>query len=381
MVKINKIDNKINQAFHDKKFNRSLKAVGKVAQKQVLPAVVSTAIPLASTALGAVATTYGGPMAGQVVQGMSQNLMEQYIPDKYQSKNKYGNMFGDALNQGIGAMSGDVDPYAMMNLRNQFANQVSKDLGISKSTSVLKPQGAQPMKPPKYNTMPYRQASNSLVGFDVFPTQMQYKQPVYNPENPYEDIMQQLYNKNYMATQSQTDKNAENDAIYKDANIINNADDMIIKTSPYQQTEGSVKGLLGAGLKPEIHIDINSHNNKSGKYKMGDGIKSRGRPKTSKSTSVLKPKTADEVQKIQNKKMAKYNKFMSARQGLNPDEEDLDLSVAPNPSLQQLLRHRKSKVKREGDEDLRALLKFLKNETGVKTPRELRKNRGHIFDN
>ena len=85
MVKINKIDNKINQAFHDKKFNRSLKAVGKVAQKQVLPAVVSTAIPLASTALGAVATTYDGPMAGQVVQGMSQNLMEQYIPDKYQN--------------------------------------------------------------------------------------------------------------------------------------------------------------------------------------------------------------------------------------------------------------------------------------------------------
>jgi hypothetical protein len=163
-------------------------------------------------------------------------------------------------------------------------------------------------------------------------------------------------------------KNAENDAIYKDANIINNADDMIIKTSPYQQTEGSVKGLLGAGLKPEIHIDINSHNNKSGKYKMGDGIKKRNRGR---------PKSADEVQKIQNKKMAKYNKFMSARQGLNPDEEDLDLSVAPNPSLQQLLRHRKSKVKREGDEDLRALLKFLKNETGVKTPREIRKNRGH----
>jgi hypothetical protein len=304
--------------------------------------------------LGAVATTYGGPMAGQVVQGMSQNLMEQYIPDKYQSKNKYVNMFGDALNQGIGAMSGDVDPNAMMNLQNQFVNQVSKDLG------------PKPMKPPKYqnrqaflnteyHTMPYRQASNSLVGFDVYPTQMQYKQPVYNPENPYEDIMQQLYNKNYMSMSNlppqptqEINKNAENDAIYKDANIINNADDMIIKTSPYQQTEGSVKGLLGAGLK------------------------------TSKSTSVLKPKvrgrpkSADEVQKIQNKKMAKYNKFMSARQGLNPDEEDLDLSVAPNPSLQQLLRHRKSKVKREGDEDLRALLKFLKEETGVKTPRERR---------
>jgi hypothetical protein len=284
--------------------------------------------------LGAVATTYGGPMAGQVVQGMSQNLMEQYIPDKYQSKNKYVNMFGDALNQGIGAMSGDVDPNAMMNLQNQFVNQVSKDLG------------PKPMKPPKYQN---RQAflNTEYNTMPIWPEQMQYKQPVYNPENPYEDIMQQLYNKNYMSMSNlppqptqEINKNAENDALYKDANIINNADDMIIKMSPYQQTEGSVKGLLGAGIKTS---------------------KSRGRPKS-----------ADEVQKIQNKKMAKYNKFMSARQGLNPDEEDLDLSVAPNPSLQQLLRHRKSKVKREGDEDLRALLKFLKEETGVKTPRERR---------
>ena len=85
---------KADEALHDRKFQNSLKKVGKIAQKQVLPAVVSTAIPVASTALGALATTYGGPQAGQMVQGMSQELMKQYIPDKYQSDNKYVNMVG-----------------------------------------------------------------------------------------------------------------------------------------------------------------------------------------------------------------------------------------------------------------------------------------------
>lgn len=383
MVKFNKIDNKINEALHDKKFNRGLRKVGKFAEKQVLPAVVSTAIPLASTALGAVATTYGGPMAGQFVQGMSQNLMDQYIPDKYQSNNKYINMFGDALNQGIGAMNGDIDPNALMNLQGQFAGQVSKDLSRLSTP-----------KQPKYNYAPQ---------MPYFPPQMQYQKPVYNPDNPYEDLLQQLYNKYNMPPstpqiQPVDDPNDDNDAIYKSAEIYNNGDNMTNAIPPFQQMEGSMRGLFGAGLRPEIHIDINSHNNRKGKYKMGEGFgpgfRPDGKPTSAPITAqrrppppppVIKgsgnkrgrPKTASEVQKLQDKKMAEYSKKIRQRESIYSDEEYPELARAPNPSLHQYLNMSKRKAKKEGEEDLRAILKYMKEMEGIETPRERRRNKGH----
>lgn len=309
MVKINK---KINEGLHDRKFNNSLKKIGKVAQKQVLPAVVSTAIPLASTALGAVATTYGGPMAGQFVQGMSQELMNQYIPDKYQSNNKYVNMFGDALNQGIGAMNGDVDPYAMMNLENQFMGQVSHDL--------TKPRGM-----PKQEQ--YYQP----------PPQYQYQRPVYNPDNPYQDLIQQLMNKSHNALppppiapnapqpENKTeDFNAKNDALYKGAEI--SGDNMTVAVPPYQQMEGSIQGLLGAGISK----------------------RKRGRPKN-----------ADQVQKIQNRMTSQYNKKMKARVAKYPDDDYPELSRAPNPSLEQYLGVTRRKTKKKNDEELVKLVKAI----------------------
>jgi hypothetical protein len=334
MVKINKLVNKskniaknavneTDEALHDRKFNNSLKKVGKIAQKQVLPAVVSTAIPLASTALGAVATTYGGPMAGQMVQGMSQELMKQYIPDKYQSDNKYVNMFGDALNQGIGAMNGDIDPNAMMNLQNQFSGQVVNDL--------TKPRGKH--KQSQY----YPQPSNLTSNFDAKEQpQYQYQRPVYNPDNPYEDLIQQLMNKSHGAMPSQIleqaiDNNAKNDALYKGAQISN--DNMTLSTPPFQQMEGNVQGLMGTGIK-----------------------KKRGRPLKS-----------DQVQRIQDKKTNEYNRKMKKRSAKYPDDDDYPLlTKSVNPSLDQYLGMHKYKEKRDRHKNLMEMLDLMRMEAKYK---------------
>ena len=118
--------NPVDYAFKNKKLVHAMGDVGKFTQNKLLPATVSIGIPLASTALGAVATMYGGPMAGQMASSLSQNLMEQYIPDKYQSKNKYVGMFGDALNMGL---SGDIDPMKAQSLGHQFLGNVQGDVG------------------------------------------------------------------------------------------------------------------------------------------------------------------------------------------------------------------------------------------------------------
>jgi hypothetical protein len=313
-----------------KKINKGLKKIGKFAEKKILPAAVSVAIPLASTALGAVATTYGGPMAGEMTQKLSQNLMEENIPKKYQSKNKYVNMFGDALNQGIGAMNGDVDPRALMNLQNEFTGQVANDM--SKYSQ------------PKYKTLPYQPPP-------------QYQRPVYNPDNPFQDLMQQLQNRGLKGQQSMPspviqqmdDPNDDNDALYKNAVINSNKNELRNTIPPYQQMEGNINGLLGSGI----------HSSK---------VKNKG-----------KSLTSSEVQRLDNKKMAKYSKLMAHRESQYSNDDYPELSRAPNPSLHQYLNTRKQKTKREGEEDLRAIIKYLKETEGIETPKERKRNRGHNF--
>lgn len=236
---IKKSAGKIDKAFHNKKFTGTMKQIGKVAEKQILPNVVSAAIPLASTALGGLATMYGGPMAGQVVSGMSQNLMEQYIPDKYQSKNKYVGMLGDAMSQMY-----DPDPMALMNLQNQFAGQVSKDLSKITTPKNQQMPNYQPPKyqPPKYQTMPY---------YPSVPTNK-----FYTPENPYQDLMMQLMKyqqpipyDNQQNEPEQKIQNNDSENVYAGNEVDETADSMILKKSPYQQREGNVNGLLGGAIK------------------------------------------------------------------------------------------------------------------------------------
>jgi hypothetical protein len=191
-------------AVKDPTLNKGMRDIGKYTQKQILPAVVSTGIPIASTAVGALASMAGGPIAGELASGMTQGLMEEYIPKKYQSDNPYVDMLGDALSMGL---SGDVDPSMMMMQYPQY------------------PQYQQP----KY-------------------VQSKYQQPVYNPDNPYADIIMRLMMKNQPQTPV-IDNNALSDATYKESELGKGADSLVIKSPPYQQKEGNTQGLLGAGIK------------------------------------------------------------------------------------------------------------------------------------
>ena len=197
--------------------------LGKFTNEQLLPAVVSAGIPLASTALGVVGQEFGLPP--ELTSSLSENLMKGYIPKQYQSENKYVNLFGDALNM---AVSGDADPYAMMQLQQGLTGALSEDLG-----------GKPKIKAP----LPSRQA--------------------YNPDNPYQDLMLQMMGNymplasniqqgNYMPQTTQqpvNDPNDDLDARYGDSELGQGADSIRITKPPYQQREGNVDALLGGGMK------------------------------------------------------------------------------------------------------------------------------------
>lgn len=157
--------------------------IGKFTNKQLLPAVVSAGIPIASSALGLVGQEFGIP--SELTSSLSSNLMKEYIPSQYQSKNKYVGMFGDALNM---ALSGETNPNEIIPLFTDFTNQLGKDIGIPKK-------------------------SNDKQNFDYH----------YNSDNPYQDIINQMIKNQSNYTEINDDK--------------------------YQQKEGSIDALLGAGIK------------------------------------------------------------------------------------------------------------------------------------
>jgi hypothetical protein len=70
---------------------------------------------------------------------------------------------------------------------------------------------------------------------------------------------------------------------------------------------------------------------------------------------------------------------MAQRESQYSNDDYPELSRAPNPSLHQYLNTRKQKTKREGEEDLRAIIKYLKETEGIETPKERKRNRGHNF--
>ena len=231
--------NPISQALHNKQIRKGMIDLGQFTNEQLLPAVVSTGIPVASSALGALAGMYGGPVAAQLAQQTSQNLMEKYIPQSHQSKNPYTQMLGDALSMGV---TGDYDPMEMYSLQNQFMGQVDKEL-----TRHLQPK----------NT--------------------------YNPDNPFQDIIYSTanaYRQYYIPEIKPEDNpNDDNDALYKNGKLGIGADSISFTSPPYQQREGSMVGMLGG----DIHFDINSHNMRNGRYTMsGEGSKKKKKSKVKK---------------------------------------------------------------------------------------------------
>ena len=268
--------------------------VGQFANKQLLPAVTTIGMPIASTALGMVGEYYGGQFGGMAAESLSSNLMKEYIPKKYQSKNKYVQALGDVIGQaGKTALTGEFDPEAMMG-----------------TMTGLIPQGR-------------RSAKQN-----------------YNPENPYEDLLR-YYTRGFpeapemMPTQSISQYNEPEqskssvtdgqDGIYSSGDIDATADSVKITKSPYEQKEGSTMGLLGGGIKK-----------KKGRYSKG------------------KPKSAAEIQRDADKKEAEAIKKMGKKSKVKKVEIVKYLpyerfSHAENESLRQLLHAKELR----DNEDLR----------------------------
>lgn len=198
--------NPINALYQDKGFNKFGADVGKFTNNELLPAVVSTAIPLGSAALGMVGMSMGIPP--ELTAGMTQSLLEQYIPQQYQSNNPYVQALGSAMSMGL---TGDADPYAMMNMSNQLQQ------GVYKGST----ENQQHYNMPKSN--------------DLYFNQEMKKQP-----------MQDVY------------PNDDNDALYNSAEMYDGGDEMKVVVPPYQQREGSSSALFGAGLSCSrpIHATI-----------------------------------------------------------------------------------------------------------------------------
>lgn len=195
----------------------------KFLKNEVAPELTTIAIPVASTLAGAAGGYFGGPLGATAASALTQNLMQEYIPKKYQSKNKYTKLAAEAAGQlSSGLMSGEFDPMAAKQLGMQFLDTAAGDLAGK----------------PKASTTPEYHDDEST---------------------PYDDLMYQMYSNYYspkiprlmqgLQQDIQTDYNALTDAIYKGSDISQDADRVMLKTSPYQQREGDTRGLLGSGLK------------------------------------------------------------------------------------------------------------------------------------
>lgn len=160
--------------------------LGEITNDEILPAVKTIGIPIASTAMGMAGEYLGGPLGGIVSEKLTSNLLEQNI--KGQSKNKYVKLLGDALGQaGKSAITGEFDPNEAFDTGMSFIG--NKDL--SRRTRR-------------------------------------------NPDNPYEDVLTTML-KDFPQEQS-----------YQSENVIHANENI---DEPFEQREGSKTGLLGAGLK------------------------------------------------------------------------------------------------------------------------------------
>lgn len=282
-----------NKQFFDPALREAGKAgtqIGKFTNKELLPAAVTIGIPIASASLSALGAMYGIPP--ELTYKLSETVLKEAIPDKYQSDNKYVGMFSEAINMGL---SGDPNPQEMEALGKKFASTAYSDIDR------------------KYIN---KQSSQSQ----------------YNPEDPHQDLIQQLMNKypeyqqqfqsqvrqtapqvqQYQPSQA-TEQTNDNINYSNAASSSNNT--MTMTTSPYQQKTGNEMGLLGAGLK-----------------------KKRGRPR----------KKVEEYDEIYVKKKPSYKKFTHSK----------------NAALEQLLE---AKAEREDKEAKNAMKEMVEKQTKALT--------------
>jgi len=222
-------------------FNKVGTEVGNFTNKELLPALVSTGIPLASDALGALGTEFGIPP--QLTSTLSQSILKGAIPKQYQSNNKYVGLLSNAISAGM-----SDNPQALANLGSQAMSTVSGDIsksinkGPKSSRNVPPSQQLQSVQPVQPDLQPLQPLDN----IQMKPTQT-------NPQNPYEQQINQLlamYNMDKVQTDdAPISKPDVNNIEYDNSTLGKNSDSLTITTSPYQQIDGSINGLLGAGLK------------------------------------------------------------------------------------------------------------------------------------
>ena len=366
-----------------KEIKKGWKDATPVLMKEVLPAAVSMGIPITSAAFGALATMYGGPAAGMLAQQMTQTALQEGIPDKYQSDNKWvqmaGQMAGSMASIGLSPTSGlddipmDVNPYHMAmaetmgNFTQNLAQQdYSKNKGKSHydtggyyanpayssnyysspsysnyyPTSETQGPRGRPSQGRPNTTLPIGGPSGPMGQIGGRPSR-----PKYNPDDPYADLMEQLMNKMQPPTTEPTKptepvKQAEptdtNDAIYKKGQADEDADEVRITQPPYSQREGSVMGLLGAGVRRRGYKqEKGSHSGLlGGKINLDDDPtepkRRRGRPKK-----------ADEViQEVYIKTQLPHKKF----------------SHAKNKALDQLLEATHEKSEKESKKAMKEMV-------------------------
>jgi len=305
------IDESLDKTFSKKNMGK----VGKFMEKQVLPGAVSVGIPLVGTAMGTLGAMYGIPP--ELTAPLTENLMQEYIPKKYQSKNKYVGLLSNAINMGV---SGDIDPESLLGFQNELTDTVYGDL--------------ERLSRPKKNKQNSRYNEEELLNL-LGPNKIKQSIPTsqyYTPDNPYNDLIMQIISGHmpiktqlsqpieeqtqpiYEPSQSidemqnkSIELNSANDALYSNAELGEGADSLMIKSPPYQQREGSTSGLLGGKIK-----------------------KRRGRPR----------KIIIEEEEIYIKKKPSYKKF----------------SHAKNSSLEQLLEAQSDREERESKKAMRNMV-------------------------
>ena len=195
-------------------FQTAGKTLGRITNKELMPAVKSIGIPMASGVAGAVGTMYGGPIGGVMASQLTSGLLSKYVPN--QSKNPYVGLAGDALSMGM--FGGD--PMEQMQLMQKTQGQISSD----------------------------------IMGKQKLSTK-------YNPDYPHQDLMNQLINSNpylehisntVLEQQSAPLSNQIDDKekfIYSGDTI--QGDELIDsnKVSPYSQKVGSLSGMMGGKIK------------------------------------------------------------------------------------------------------------------------------------
>ncbi len=325
-----------------KEIKKGWKDATPVLMNEVLPAAVSMGIPITSAAFGALATMYGGPAAGMLAQQMTQTALQEGIPDKYQSDNKWvqmaGQMAGTMASVGFSPTSGlddvptEVNPFKMAlaesmgNLTQNLAQQDYSRKGKNQSESPYyanpaysnyyppQPQQQRPPMGRPNTTLPIGGPSGPMGQIGGRP------RPKYNPDDPYADLMEQMMNKMGGMQPPTTEptkptepvKQAEptdtNDAIYKKGQADEDADEVRITQPPYAQKEGSVMGLLGAGVRRRYKQEKGSHSGLLGgkmikDYDPTEPKRRRGRPK----------KSDEVIQEVYIKTQLPHKKFSHAK--------------------------------------------------------------------